>query len=236
MPPPVTNTTAMWSNARDKKGWQILKALGRLKLASGGLTADPLGSVSWDSIPSGLADLDVVRAHAIAETGDYAVMLVIESAAEFDGEDVTRRTWKAIEPEAGAHAAIFMAHWLAESFAQLARSTSAHFGVEPHEQAAHLLREWFPWSESDEATVKGLASREDVQEARLELVMTMLSRLLGERTAGDLPGLVPYDGFGPERFLADTHWQVCWNHAQLPYLRMADPDGLARWEAAQAVG
>lgn len=223
----------MWRSASEKKGWEILKRLAELKLASGGITNDPLGAADWDRIPAGL-DLDVIRAHAFAETGDFALMLIIESAAEFGEADVRRRTWKAIAPEAGAYAALFVAHWLAASFAELARSATTPFTAEAHDRARHYLGEWFPWSESDDAAIRDLARRDDVGDARFELVTTALSRLVGGDAAAKLPALAPYAGFGPERFLADTHWQVCWNHAQLPYLRLADPEGLAQWQAHQA--
>ncbi len=222
----------MWRNARERKGGEILKSLAKLKLASGGITDEPLGAAYWDGIPAGL-DIDVVRAHAFAETGDFAVTLMIESAAEFGEADVGRRTWRAIAPDAGAHAAIFMAHWLAASFAELAHSATTPFTAEAHDRARHHLREWFPWSESDDAAIRDLASRDDVQDARLELVTKTLSRLVGDDAAAKLPGLAPYTSFGPDRMVADAHWQMCWNHAQLPYLRLADPDGFTQWQAHQ---
>ena len=49
----------MWRSASEKKGWEILKRLAELKLASGGITNKPLGAADWDRIPAGL-DMDVI--------------------------------------------------------------------------------------------------------------------------------------------------------------------------------
>lgn len=212
---------------RERKSWAVLRRLG--KLSGTGVIA----AITWDRLPDGTTDAQ--RATAIAETGEYALTMIIESAGEFADQDVTRHIWKAVTPDAGAQAAVFVAHGLAATTAKLAAFPDHHLNATAHERARSLLRGSFPWSEAEERAIAELADDDGWSEARLALVVAALSGLLGEEAVPQLPGLAAfYADDEPEQMLATRHWQICWNHAQVPYVRLADPDGFARWQATRA--
>jgi hypothetical protein len=144
---------------RERKSWAVLRRLG--KLSGTGVIA----AITWDRLPDGTTDAQ--RATAIAETGEYALTMIIESAGEFADQDVTRHIWKAVTPDAGAQAAVFVAHGLAATTAKLAAFPDHHLNATAHERARSLLRGSFPWSEAEERAIAELADDDGWSEARL---------------------------------------------------------------------
>jgi len=216
---------------REKREWAVLKHLGKL---SG---AGTLGALTYQRLPEGLSDAQ--RATAIAEAGENALMLVIESAGDFGGRDVTTSMWKSVTAETGARSAVLVAHGLAASTAKLASHPGHHLNADRHLEARELLSATFPWPDDDENVIGRVLEEmgtagSDIETARLTLAVGALSLILGFDAVPALPALAPYfANDATEEYAAGLHWQICWNHAQPPYLRVVDPDGFARWEASR---
>jgi hypothetical protein len=219
-------------NLRDKREWAVLKHLGKL---SG---TGPLASLTYQRLPEGLSDGQ--RATAIAEAGENALMLVIESAGDFAGRNVTASVWKAVTAETGSRSALLLAHGLAATTARLASYPGHHLNADRHLEARELLSATFPWPDADDNVI-GRALDEmdtagsDIETVRLDLAVGALSLILSPDAVRALPALAPYRGEdAAEEYAVALHWRICWNHAQPPYLRVVDPDGLASWEDSQS--
>ena len=215
-------------SVRDRREWAVLKHLGKL---SG---AGTLAALTYERLPEGLSDAQ--RATAIAEAGENALMHVVESAGDFDGRDVTASVWKSVTAETGARSAVLLAHGLAATTAELSSFPGHHLNSDRHREARGLLRSVFPWPDQDEAVIAQALDEmgtggEGIDTARLTLALGALSLILGHEAVPALPALAPNFADDPtEAYLVGLHWQVCWNHAQPPYLRVVDPNGFARWE------
>jgi len=173
---------------------------------------------------------------AIAEAGELALSLVIETAASPDGGRwAAKRVWKAMDANSGAYAAIFIAHGLAATSARLAAAPGHHLSVDRLEDARGLLRETFPWSNDDDRMVREAALQvqpEDasgVDAAHVTIALMALAKILGE-DAAKLPGIAGF--FGEDDIAAyqcGLGWQICFNHVLPRFVRLIDAQGLSTW-------
>jgi hypothetical protein len=200
---------------RERKHWAIIKRLGELS-GTGVVGFDP--DQGWPGLE------EPYRTTAVAEMGAVALGIIIGTAGESEDQDVTKRLWKGMTPEAGAKAAVFVAHGLAATTEQLARKPGHHLNAEAHQRARELLRKSFPWSEEEEQAIAEFADDDDWDEARLALVFAALSSIFGEVAVRQLPGMAVLGGDELDRAAASLQWQICWNWALPPYLKLVDPD------------
>lgn len=243
--------TSPW-NLRNRRAIATLERLG--KIAGTGI----LGAASFDSMPEGLRPQD--RAMALVEAGDQALTLMIETAATpvGRGRGQARRIWKAMTPETGARADVFVTHGLAATTAALASAPEHHLGVEPQLEARKLLRATFPWSEEEEQLVQEQVKQIDAEtgsggdEAFIWIAFHAIRFIAGDAAAVALPGFPSFvrglfrgdlHEYGPEvgildtspeAFLSQEAWRVCSGHAMPLYLQLSDPDGMRKWRADEA--
>jgi hypothetical protein len=222
---------AKW-NLRSRRSFAVLEHLG-------GLTgAGIVAAGNFDAVPAHMSDAQ--RATAIAEAGEFALSLVIESAGSPGGRGrAAKRVWKAVTPENGANASLFLAHGLAETTARLATSPSHHLSAERQEHTRGLLREHFAWSDAAEAEVGdaadriGPASSTGVEDARIRVAFGAVHRIVGSAAAGLLGFAEWFGDDGADAYIAGLGWQICFNHSLRPFLAVTDPEGLASWELNQ---
>ncbi len=127
-----------------------------------------------DAMPPGMTDAE--QAMAIAQAGVVALALVIETAANPGGRrgSKVKRVWKAITPDSGASAVLFLTHGIAATTARLASYPGHHLSAHRQEAARTLLHQHFPWSETDEAEIRDAATQIDpddvsgLEEARVD--------------------------------------------------------------------
>jgi hypothetical protein len=217
---------ATWT-LRNRRSFAVLERLGEL-CGTGIVLAGSL-----DAMPADLTDAQ--RAMAVAEAGENALTLVIETAASTgDRGGKARKVWKALSPERGAGAAVFLAHGLAATTARLASAPGHHLSVPRQEEARALLRRHFPWSDRDEAEVGDAAdgihpaSTVGIEDARIQIALGTVRRIVGE-DAARLPGFAEWSNSDPtDQYLVGMRWQICFNHSLRPFLAVTDPDGLTK--------
>jgi hypothetical protein len=222
---------ATWT-LRNRRSFAVLERLGELS-GTGIVLAGSLGDL--DAMPANLSDAQ--RAMSVAEAGEHALTLIIETAASTGGRGgKARKVWKALTPERGASAAVFLAHGLAATTARLASAPGHHLSVARQEDARALLRRHFPWSNGDEAEVGDAAdgihpaSAMGIEDARIQTAFGAVRRIIGE-DAARLPGFAAWSNSDPaDQYLAGLGWQICFNHSLRPFLAVTDPDGLAKAE------
>ncbi len=181
---------------------------------------------------------------ALAEAGWLATTLVVHVACdpEKGRASKSRRAWKATSPDAGATAAIFMAHGMSEV-------TSA---VHPdrrelHQYSRQALGDYLPWSgdAADEvAKIAQIAGEPhyDSEVAEFELFWRTLLRLMPEDQARKLPGIASEPLLGnlhgvpsadaykagvvdrsPEAYFSALAWNIIRGQYRSAYLALADP-------------
>lgn len=210
---------ATWK-LQNRRGVATLERLG--ELAGTGIVL--AGS---EQMPDGLSDAQ--RAIAVAETGEFCVTLALDTACE----GKTKRVYRAMTPDSGAHAAVFLAHGIAATTARLASAPGHHLSSARQEEARALLREHLPWSDDDEREIELIAGDVNptdlsgLDEARLATAYGAASRIVGDNAAQRLPGFAPwFGGDGIEMYAAARAWQICWNHMLTRFLEVTDPAGL----------
>jgi hypothetical protein len=165
-----------------------------------------------------------------------------------------RRVWKAVTPDAGAAAAIFMAHGLGETI-----SVASPERCEHQQRARQLLREHLPWTDDDEAEVAAAVQRaapptDSSNEAEYDVIWRALLRLIGEEAARRLPGVssIPQlpnlrgtlskqhhaagvGEFSPETYTSGLAWRILLGHYKAPFLALSDPELLDNLERRTTV-
>jgi hypothetical protein len=191
-------------------------------------------------MPSGLSSAQ--QALALAEEGEYALTLVIETAANpgDSSRRKVRKVWRAVTPQSGARAAIFFTHGLAETTSKLASAPGHHLSAERQGNARALLRTTFPWSDEEEAMVQEQATRIDpetaqgVESARVWLGFHAVTMIVGEETAAALPGFAGLESRDDlDRLLAGHAWQLCSATALCPTSVYLTGEGMDRWRRRQ---
>jgi hypothetical protein len=221
-----------WS-LRNRRSFAILQRLGEMTGAGIVLAAN------FDSVPQQLTDAQ--RAMAIAEAGESALSFAIETAGSAGGRGRgAKRIWKAVTPDNGAEASVFLAHGLAATTARLASAPGHHLNPERQEHARALLRDHLPWSDHDHAEVSDAAggidptSASGVEDARIRVALGAIGRIVGP-VAAQLPSFAEwFGGDAADGYVASLGWQICFNHSLRSFLAVTDPEGLARWEQASA--
>lgn len=239
--------TSRW-NLRNRRGYAALERLG--KIAGTGV----IGAALYDSMPEVWRPQD--RAMALVEAGDQALTLMIETAgtpAADHGQGQARRIWKAMTPETGARADIFVTHGIAATTAALASAPGHHLSVERQLEARQLLWATFPWSEKEEQLIQERVTQIDAEtgnggdESLIWIAFHAIALIIGDEAAVALPGFPPFvrpdfaKKYGleigivdtsPEASLSQYAWQNCFGHALPLYYRLSDPDGMRKWRAA----
>lgn len=144
--------TSPW-NLRNRRGYAALKRLG--EIAGTGV----VGAASLDEMPESFRPQD--RAMSLVEAGDQTLTLMIETAAApvgGGGRGQARRIWKAMTPETGARADIFVTHGIAATTAVLATAPGHHLSADRQIEVRRLLKNTFPWSNKDEELIQRLAA------------------------------------------------------------------------------
>lgn len=178
------------------------------------------------------------RAMALAEAGEHVLALAIETAAAPSGTGRgAKRVWKAVRPQSGARAAVFIAHGLGEIMARMSSTPGHHLNSKQYTRAREELHQTFPWSEEHGTFVREEANRIDpstadgYDDALIGIAFHAIQMLVGER-ASELPGFRGVQD--PVDSLAiGLSWQICFKNGLPAYLQIADPEGFARWEAAR---
>lgn len=205
----------------NRRGFAVLQQLG--KLAGTGLVL----AGELDHMPEGLTEPQ--QAMALAEAGDLALTLVVETAS--GGK--SKKLWKAMTPESGAAAALFLAHGLAATTARIASAPNHHLTAKRQIEARALLRRHLPWSAEDEDEIANHTRTIDpldasgLDQARIEVAFGAIRRVIAAEIAYTLPGFAPLALEDPaERYLSNLSWQNCWNQVLTPWLALTDPEGL----------
>jgi hypothetical protein len=178
------------------------------------------------------------RAVVIAEAGWRAVEMAILVACDptRGRHRKSRRVWKTTVPEAGAAAAIFMAHGIAEMIKHQLRDDDLSHHSERQEEARRLLRAHLPWSEADDSEVVAAAllagpPTGDPAAADHAVIWGALRRLVGDENAARLPGfaVVRDNPFDADTYLVTLSWQLLRTQFNRPYLALTDPELVARF-------
>lgn len=178
-------------------------------------------------MPEGLTEPQ--RAMALAEAGDLTLTLVVETAS--GGK--AKKLWKAMTPESGAAAALFLAHGLAATTARIASAPNHHLTAQHQVEAQALLRRHLPWSAENEDEIAKHTRTIDpldasgLDQARIEIAFGAIRRVIRAEIAYTLPGFARLALQDPaERYLSNLSWQNCWNRVLTPWLALTDPEGL----------
>lgn len=217
--------TSPW-NLRNRRAFAVLQRLGEMA-GTGIVLAGEFGSM-----PRGLRPAQ--RAMALVEAGDHALTMMIETAAS----NRTRRVWKAMTPETGARAVIFLTHGLAATTEAVASAP----GTERQREARELVKASFPWSDEEERLLQEQVakidadSRTGLDESTVWIAFHAIRFIVGDEAAGTLPGFASLDrqenlalglmDTSPEALFAHSAWEVCFRHALPPYLHVSDPEGM----------
>lgn len=191
-----------------------------------------------DEMPEGLSDPE--RAVAVAEVGHFTLMSAIDVAADPSGR-AARSVWKAMTPDTGAAASIFMAHGMAATTARLAEGPNSDLSTQRQVETRALLRAHLPWPEAAEVEIKRLEQSinpltlDGIEDAEIGVVVGALSRIIGVERSRELPRCAAwFEGdYSPNRYVAGIAWKVFWNAAIPRYLGFADPEGFARAQATR---
>lgn len=177
------------------------------------------------------------RAVALVTAGWLGVPLMIDTSANLSGSTGRDRSiWKAMRPETGARAAVFVTHGLAAISGQLATAPNHHLDAGRQREARNLLADVYPWSEADEARIEKEVREIDpsdgsgYDEAFISIAFLAIEQIFGSRTA-ELPGFALLGGDMSESYHVGLAWKICHNHVVTPYLRLSDPHGMRVWEA-----
>ena len=210
---------------RNRRGYKVLKRLAER------VGTDVLMLVGDEGWSPGSQPTEVMRAQGVAEAGQLVLGLAIEAAGGTpDGGDrPAKRVWKAMTPDSGADASIFIAHGLAAILGRLASTPGHHLSAERQAEARALMREFYPLAAEDEHAIMDYAQAVQPVEARYHealwrLAFRAISILVGEEKATQLPGFA--EGDFTDEYAASITWQICWNHALPAYLAVTDPEGL----------
>jgi hypothetical protein len=182
---------------------------------------------------------------ALAETGDFVLNLMIETAAApVDGQAHTRWIWKAMTPQAGARADVFVAHGLA---ALTAAGGEYGLRVAAQHEARELLWATFPWSDEEERLVQEQIMQTESpglgrwpEEPFVWIAFHAIRFIVGDDAAAALPGIprfivglfsgeIRHYGLETgildtslEAFVARLDWENCINHAMPRYLQISE--------------
>lgn len=181
---------------------------------------------------------------ALAEAGWLATTIVVHLACDpaKGRASKSRRAWKATSPEAGAAAAVFMAHGMSEVISVVRPDRR-----ELHQHSRQALGDHLPWSDDadDEiALIVQIAGepRYDSKVAEFELFWRTLLRLMPEDQARKLPGITSEPVVGnlygipsanaheagfvdrsPEAYFSGLAWNIIRGQYRSAYLALADP-------------
>jgi len=213
---------------RNRRGFAALKVLGQ-QAGTGVL----LVAGREETMPPGLTD--AARGMVLAEAGNLALGIGIYAACSpARTHSNERRVWRAMTPDAGATAAVFMAHGMAAVTRRLAESAGSELSPDLQDAARGLLHAHFPWGEEDEREIQRTAQGIDpltldgLDDAYVGVPLGALRRVVGE-AALELPAIAQRFGAEmSERYLASLTWQVCWADMTAPWLTLTDPRGAAR--------
>jgi hypothetical protein len=191
---------------------------------------------------------------ALAEAGWLATNLVVLSACD-PGKgraSKSRRALKATSPEAGATAAIFMAHGMSEVISAVRPDRR-----ELHQHSRQVLGDHLPWSDDADDEIAKIAQiafepQYDSEVPEYELFWRTLLRLMPEDQARKLPGISSEPLLGNlygipsadayksgvadhsvEAYLSALGWRITCGQYRKAYLALADPallDALEREE------
>lgn len=194
----------------------------------------------WELAPTGPWPQ---QAMALAQAGDLALALVVETAGDPSSSSnrSARRVWKAMKPDSGASATVFLTHGIAAATGRLASSPGHHLSSERQQEARAVLQRHFPWSEADEAELIEVVEQIDPgdasgwEQAQVGVALGAVQRIVGDAAIG-LPGFAGYAGDDLDAYLANLAWQNCFNSLLPPYLAVTDPAGLAKWRTGSESG
>jgi len=228
---PILPHTSPW-NLRNRTSWKVIERLGEMSKTGPILAVGSGGPIDSLTKPQ--------QATAFVEAGEHFLFLAIDTAATVGGRGRgDRKVLKAITPESGARAAVFITHALAACTERISSTPGHHLSPERHRHVRELLAAHFALSEADAGVVEDLAAGIDPTagdgyfEADLGTSFHAIAMLIGEELAHALPGFARL----ANRDLVDAPvqlaWEICFNHAKTPYSELADPHGMSAWRSGE---